>query len=594
MEINESTQEVAEFRQEVEQTNIAVRQFTANAMLVGTAYDQALGRVNQALSSLKRQLTAVAAVGLNAFANLLNGLKPLARKFSELVTGIFGVQIWVSGTKAAEGTASALSKVAKSTSAAAKAQKELYSFDEITRVTARSGSGSSGSGSKGAGSAGEVQRQLVAVKGSLTDVLERIWEPFRLSWEAEGRKVIRSAKQAASELGEAFKNVGRSWLDVWTNGSGELAVTTVLQIVRQLLDAVASLASQFSKAWNTLDKGERIFQDLTNAAQSILNHIKEMAAATAQWASGLDLNGLVRGFLQITAALKPLADLLSGALSWGYTNVLLPLGKWVIEEAGPAALGVLSAALRLLNSALNALAPIAQTVWNGVLKPMGNWGCNVLVTGLELAQKGFQSLTGVFSGIPEKWQKFKATITSLWSNMTGGLTSSAVTCRAGLLSVFSGITSGISQKLSNLKSALTTPFKNGLNAVIELVNKVIKKLNSSLKFSWDPVRVMGRTIAPGGSVTLAKIPTVPKLADGGIVTGPTLSLVGEAGREAVLPLERSTGWMDELAGKLASYLQGGSGETVIEVHVGNEQLTRQVVRGINRETRQSGRCPIYI
>lgn len=46
----------------------------------------------------------------------------------------------------------------------------------------------------------------------------------------------------------------------------------------------------------------------------------------------------------------------------------------------------------------------------------------------------------------------------------------------------------------------------------------------------------------------------PALAKGGVVTNPTMALIGEAGKEAVLPLERNTGWMAELADKLARFL----------------------------------------
>ena len=40
------------------------------------------------------------------------------------------------------------------------------------------------------------------------------------------------------------------------------------------------------------------------------------------------------------------------------------------------------------------------------------------------------------------------------------------------------------------------------------------------------------------SVNAPDIPTIPRLAAGGIVTDPTLALIGEAGPEAVIPLNR--------------------------------------------------------
>lgn len=48
---------------------------------------------------------------------------------------------------------------------------------------------------------------------------------------------------------------------------------------------------------------------------------------------------------------------------------------------------------------------------------------------------------------------------------------------------------------------------------------------------------------------------VPALAKGGIADGATLAMIGEAGKEAVLPLERNTGWIDTLAEKLNAIMQ---------------------------------------
>ena len=46
--------------------------------------------------------------------------------------------------------------------------------------------------------------------------------------------------------------------------------------------------------------------------------------------------------------------------------------------------------------------------------------------------------------------------------------------------------------------------------------------------------------------------SLPRLATGGIVTSSTLANIGEAGREAVLPLENNTEWMDALADRINS------------------------------------------
>ena len=48
------------------------------------------------------------------------------------------------------------------------------------------------------------------------------------------------------------------------------------------------------------------------------------------------------------------------------------------------------------------------------------------------------------------------------------------------------------------------------------------------------------------------------MAIGGIVTRPTRALIGENGAEAIIPLERNTGWLDILADKINGAGSGGN------------------------------------
>ena len=76
-------------------------------------------------------------------------------------------------------------------------------------------------------------------------------------------------------------------------------------------------------------------------------------------------------------------------------------------------------------------------------------------------------------------------------------------------------------------------FKTPINALIGALNSVISGINSALTLEipdWVPV-YGGSTFSPG-------LPTVPLLAEGGIVENPTLAVIGEQGPEAVIPLDK--------------------------------------------------------
>ena len=68
------------------------------------------------------------------------------------------------------------------------------------------------------------------------------------------------------------------------------------------------------------------------------------------------------------------------------------------------------------------------------------------------------------------------------------------------------------------------------NKVINKINGFINDLNSGLGFSF-----FGIDIDP------PDLPNIPQLAEGGIVTKPTLAMIGEAGTEAVIPLPSRVG-----------------------------------------------------
>ncbi len=611
------------FRRGVEQITLTVDQFLRRASLMEQAYTQSLGRMRTALGQLGQAFLPVATAGMNLFTSLLRAVEPVAARLSALVTGLFGVRVWQAGSRAAEKTAQSIGKVTRSARSAARAQRDLYAFDQITRVSAPSGGGSSGSSSAsgGGGSAGAAAGGAwVEVAGGLQETLSRLWQPFREAWEREGARTLAEAEQAMDRLGGLVSALGESWMAVWTDGTGTQLVSTVLRIAQNLLSTVGGLAGRFAEAWTEGGLGEGIFRGLLAIAQTVLDCLHDLSAASAVWASQINFKPLLTGFSNLVQALQPLVELLSGALYWAYVNVLLPLAGWTVESAAPAALNLFAGAVRLLTAALGLLQPVGQAVWDYLLKPMGSWTGSLLVTGLNLAAGGMNTLAGAIRGLPSSWSGLRDRAASAWDGVKSALLSAANGCRSGVVGAFTSLVSGavsaiaslpgkvknavgalvsgVQSKLSALKNAVSSPVRNGLNAAVELINRVIRKINSALKFSWPAIKVAGRVLVPAGSVTIARLPTISKLAEGGVALGPTLSLIGEAGREAVLPLDRNTGWMDRLAAVLAGQLRrsdgAGGGETVIEVYVGGARLAREVVREINGETRRTGVCPIYV
>ena len=126
------------------------------------------------------------------------------------------------------------------------------------------------------------------------------------------------------------------------------------------------------------------------------------------------------------------------------------------------------------------------------------------------------------------------------------------------------------KSVKDFVNSIIQMFENMVNRVINGINSLISGINNMISNLPD--------FLGGGSRSLSipTIPTVklPRLANGGVTTGRTLAEIGEAGREAVLPLENNTGWMDDLASKLASKMPDYSGAKTVVLAVDGKEFAR--------------------
>lgn len=144
-----------------------------------------------------------------------------------------------------------------------------------------------------------------------------------------------------------------------------------------------------------------------------------------------------------------------------------------------------------------------------------------------------------------------------------------------------------SQKFNAIKDGAKQAFNNLISIVEKAINGIISKINT-LSFSvpyWVP--------GIGGSHFGFNFSPVyiPRLASGGITTGSTIANIGENGREAVLPLDRNTQWMDALADRIAARNQAPSR---IVLKVGERELGWATINGINQITRQTGELQLAL
>jgi hypothetical protein len=176
----------------------------------------------------------------------------------------------------------------------------------------------------------------------LAKLLKKLWKPFQDAWRKEGKNTIDAAQIALSGIAKLAKSVGRSLMEVWTNGTGTTMLTTMLRIAQNVLKTIGNIASGFADAWNKNNVGTQIIQNIADALVVVMQFIERIAADTATWAANLDFYPLLESISNLTSAFAPILESIGNVLEWIYNNIVLPMLKWVIEVGLPTVINLIA------------------------------------------------------------------------------------------------------------------------------------------------------------------------------------------------------------------------------------------------------------
>ena len=214
--------------------------------------------------------------------------------------------------------------------------------------------------------------------------------------------------------------------------------------------------------------------------------------------------------------------------------------------------GVVTAYINTMNAIISA---IVNTIM-AVISPIVNWINDNIIQPIA------NFFSGLWNGIVQGVSGFVQGVMNVISPITNWINSNII---QPVSRFFAGLWNGIVQGVNGLAAGIKNIFssivgiiKAPINAIIGGVNTVIRGLNSIKVPDW----------VPGLGGAHPNFPTIPMLAKGGVVDNATMAIIGESGKEAVMPLENNTGWITNLAGQLAERGGVGGGNTVnISVNV---------------------------
>jgi hypothetical protein len=122
---------------------------------------------------------------------------------------------------------------------------------------------------------------------------------------------------------------------------------------------------------------------------------------------------LPQGFERLAKAAKKLGAQLKGALEWGWSHVLKPLGAWTLDKAVPAVVETLAKALEFVSKVLEVLAPLGKALWEHFLAPLAEFTGELVVQALGAVGDAFSLLTDLMGAL----QGAGSTLAGLWDSL---------------------------------------------------------------------------------------------------------------------------------------------------------------------------------
>lgn len=384
-----------------------------------------------------------------------------------------------------------------------------------------------------------------------------------LAW---GVHAAQMGLAAAAEIAQSVA-AGLAAAATWALNGAIAVLTSPITLVIAAIAALIAIGVLLYQNWDT------VVEFAKTAWQGLCDFISGICQAIGDFFSGL--------WTKLQEIFEPIGQWFSEKFQEGWdgiVNIFSNLGSWFGDRWADVT---------------NALAEV------------GSWLGNKFQQGWDAISNTFSKLGSWFG---DRWNDSKNALaeanTWLGEKFQSG--------RDKVNSAFEKIGSWFGDRWNDIQSALKEIpnwFKNLFNDAMENAKSIVKsgidKLRSFFNFDWSLPRIKLPHFNISGSFSLnpPRIPSfsVDWYARGGVFNSPSIIGVGEAGQEAVMPLERNTGWISILAQKLAERMPVDNAPTGyslpagdIVIQIGGHEFGRVAIQEINREQERAGQVLLNI
>lgn len=479
-----------------------------------------------------------------------------------------GVSEWLTKQSEAFGVSKddlmpAFQRLAESSGSVTKAQKEMKIAMDVSAGTGKNLATVSSALMKAnngtTSSLGRLGLKTKDAQGntlSLKDALKTMADTFHGQAEARAKSLQGEMDRLHATFHEMEVHLGQKLIPVllalgqwfFTKGlpafqavagfvGGQLreAFDAVRPVLEQLKAGFENLLPAFGAVGDFIRKNPGTMKVFVVALLAIVGAILLVTAATAAWTAVMDMNPI--GLLVVALAA------LAAGLYYAYTHS--QKFRAIVKGSLDATRAVASAFIGFFRGA-----------WQ-------KWGNDILSIGRAVfaAVKGviggdlkiIEGLIKVFSGIihgnwSQVWQGVKMIVSGAWQVIRSEVKLGALAVVAlvkavpGMLANLGSLFAAAGKGLIHaLFSGIIGAARAGMGFISDLVGAIKNSINSALhlplqvNFDKGPIHIHATVI--------------PALAKGGIVSRPTLAMIGEAGPEAVVPLSGRGGGLGGLGGR---------------------------------------------
>jgi phage-related protein len=350
-------------------------------------------------------------------------------------------------------------------------------------------------------------------------------------------------------------------------------ITALIALFVTLYDECEGFRAGMDKAWEGI-KG--IFEGAVDFIKALFKG--DWAGMSEAWekikTSGKDLltglwEGLKAGWEWIKDKLKTLWEKISKAFCKFFginspSTLFIKYGKYMMQGLRDGIKAVISSVIDTCKNLWTKIKNVFSSVTSWFKNKFKDAGSNIA-----------SAFTGALSKIKNACKKVWSAIKDVFSNVTSWFKDKFTAAWTAVKNVFS---KG-GKIFSGIKDGISSTFKTIVNGLISGINKIIATPFNSINSMLNKIRsvsVLGiQPFAGLWRYNPLSVPKIPKLALGGIVNRPgrgVPAIIGEAGAEAVLPLENNTEWMDILADKI-----NGSGTITIPIYMDGKKIYTYMV-----------------